>query len=218
MNTEDFLVKIKNAINPLNKTSSPVEDEEVTELYGFIWIIGTLIFFMFVSSTGSNLLSNWLHNSTKKKYEYDFNLLLESMGLFYGYNILVPLILYGVTTYILKFPHKLSLSKVISIYGYTNVLWFPITVINILIVLLISNEKYHTTLNVLEWIIVLISGAVTGLSNISKIGPIIQKNSIALNDTPDQQTKLYRVLIFSLALSHMIFTVIVKICFFGVSV
>lgn len=225
LNTEDFFIKIKNALNPLNRASSLVEtedsDDDATELYGFIWITGTLIFLMFVSSTGSNMLSHWLHSTDDKKgkYEYNFDLLTISISLFYGYNLLVPFALYAATSWLLKFPHRLSLTKLISIYGYTNILWVPITVINFLIVLLINNDSHHTILNILEWIIVILSGSITGLSNLSKISPVLQKNALLVHENdPDQSKKLHLSLMILLGIAHLIFTIIVKISFFGISV
>lgn len=232
LNTEDFFIKIKNALNPLNKSSSPVEAETEdgsnegegsTELYGFIWITGTLIFLMFVSSTGSNMLAHWLHGSKDKdkggKYEYNFDLLTISISLFYGYNIVIPLILYAITSWILKFPHRLSLTRVISIYGYTNILWVPITIINLLIVLLINNNSHHTLLNALEWIIVLLSGGITGWSNLSKIGPVLLKNALLVHENdPEKSKKLHISLMVLLAVAHLAFTMVVKISFFGIAV
>lgn len=220
LDTDEFILKLKNAINPLNKESTTIQHEEdsATELYGFIWITGSLIFLMFVSSTGSNILANWLHSSDKK-YEYDFDLLTLSICLFYGYNIIIPLALYAFTTWGLKFPQGISLTRVISIYGYTNILWLPITVVNFLIVLLISSKKHHTMLNALEWTIVLFSGAVTGLSNISKISPVLERNTLDLYQSDlDTAKKVHRALVFSLAFAHLIFTIIVKISFFGILV
>lgn len=224
LNTEDFFIKIKNALNPLNKSSSPVEsdheDNDPTELYGFIWITGTLIFLMFVSSTGSNMLSQWLHSSDKTtKYEYNFDLLTISICLFYGYNVIVPFALYAGTSWLLKFPQKLSLTKLISIYGYTNILWAPITVINLLIALLINNNNHHIILNTLEWVIVLLSGLVTGLSNLSKISPVLQRNALLLYENDGEKSKkLHLTLMIMLGIAHLIFSVIVKISFFGIAV
>lgn len=226
LDSEQFFQKLQQALNPLNKSSSPTnynhedDDEEVTELFGFIWITGTLIFLMFVSATGSNILSDWLHpTKEQKKYEYDFSLLTKSISLFYGYNILVPGALFTLTTWVFKFPHRLSLTKLISIYGYTNILWFPITFINVLIVIFISNENHHKLLNALEWIIVLTSGAVTGLSNLSKISPIVKKNTLLLSEgNTDKSRAQHIAIIIILALAHIGFSIAVKISFFGIKV
>ncbi|KAK6203242.1 uncharacterized protein RJT21DRAFT_119391 [Scheffersomyces amazonensis] len=222
LDTDTFFLKIQKALNPLSSISAPTDedDNQATELYGFIWITGTLIFLMFVSSTGANILSNWLHPTNETtKYEYSFELLTLSMSLFYGYNFLIPLILYLWTSFVLHFPQRISLTKLISIYGYTNVLWFPITAINFLIVILVNNKNHHLILNLLEWIIVAVSGLVTGLSNLSKIGPIINKNALLLYDGNSQAAnRLYLIAMGALAFSHIIFTVLVKISFFGIKV
>ncbi|ODV70411.1 hypothetical protein HYPBUDRAFT_151751 [Hyphopichia burtonii NRRL Y-1933] len=221
LDSEQFFTKIQMALNPLSNSFSPTnsDNDESTELYGFIWITGTLIFLMFVSATGSNLLSGWLHSGKEAKYNYSFELLTQSITLFYGYNLLVPVLLFAFTTWILKFPERLSLTKVISIYGYTNVLWFPITIVNFLIVLFISNEKHHLILNMLEWVIVVLSGAITGLSNISKISPIVKKNTLLLAEgNTEQSNRQHITVLLALGVTHLLFTVLVKITFFGIKV
>lgn len=225
LDSDTFFQKIQKALNPfatsIGGTESTTDDDQdsPTELYGFVWITGTLIFLMFVSSTGANLLSQWLHGDEKKKYEYSFDLLTKAFSLFYGYNLLAPGILWLVTSYFIKFPYRISLTKTISIYGYTNVLWFPITIINILIVVFISNQKHHLMLNILEWIIVLLSGLITGLSNLSKLSPVIKKNSLIIHEGDANASKrLFYGVMISLAIAHLLFTVIVKISFFGIKV
>ncbi|KAG2735445.1 hypothetical protein G9P44_001659 [Scheffersomyces stipitis] len=221
LDTDTFLQKIQRASNPLNSAFAGDEDtDEVTELYGFFWITGTLIFLMFVSATGSNILANWLHSDPENKpYEYSFELLSKSIFLFYGYNLVVPLILYLGTAFLLKFPNTLPLTKVISIYGYTNILWFPITAINFLIVVFISNKKHHLMLNFLEWIIVLISGTITGLSNITKLSGVIHKNCLLLADgDASSANRQYMTIIGLLVIAHALFTILVKISFFGIKV
>ncbi|RLV93412.1 hypothetical protein JA1_002489 [Spathaspora sp. JA1] len=223
LDSDTFFYKIQRALNPFATFGEPDEEEhsnEPAELYGFFWITGTLIFLMFVSSTGSNLLSQWLYgDKEKKKYEYSFDLLTKSISLFYGYNILGPGLLYLITRFVYKFPYGLSLSRVISIYGYTNVLWFPITFINVLIVILINNKNHHLMLNLFEWIIVLISGFVTGLSNLAKLTPIIKKNTLVIHEGDRTAGKrMYFTIVGALAIAHLLFTILVKVSFFGIKV
>lgn len=223
LDSDIFFQKIQKALNPFatNIDGHPERDTDdgPTELYGFVWITGTLIFLMFVSSTGANLLAEWLHGDKKKKYEYSFDLLTKSFSLFYGYNLLAPVVLWLVTSYIIKFPYRISLTKTVSIYGYTNVLWFPITIINILIVVLISSKKHHLMLNILEWVIVFISGLITGISNLSKLTPILQKNCMIIHEGNQASAKrLSYMILGSLAVAHMLFTIVVKISFFGIKV
>ena len=217
LDSEIFFAKIQKAINPLLSSFGVESDEaESPELYGFIWITGTLIFLMFVSTTGSNILSHWLH-STDGNYEYNFDLLTFSVTLFYGYNFLVPMVLYIVTSHFLKFPNRLLLTKTMSIYGYTNLLWIPITLANFVIVIFINNDKHHVLLNLLEWLVVLASGVVTGMSNISKIFPSVKKNCLLLhNGDIDASNRQTYIILGALAVAHVAFTLAVKVCFFGI--
>lgn len=229
LDTDTFVHKLKRAMNPLDKTFTVEEEGGAnTELYGFIWVTGTLIFLMFVSSTGSNIISSWIHGGLNfdddgnlapaPQYEYKFDLLRLSVFLFYGYNILVPALLFVITTWIIKFPHRLPLTEIISIYGYTNVLWIPITLANFIIAVVVSNEKHGLLLNSIEWVIVILSGIVTGASNLMKISPIIEKNCLILQEgNPEINGKRqHLILIGLLAGFHLIFTFLVKICFFKI--
>lgn len=221
LNTEDFFGKIILAMNPFNNASvvAGQDDDDPTELYGFIWITATLIFLMFVSSTGSNILAHWLHSGKDDaRYEYLFDLLTISMSLFYGYTVVVPVALYVITTWVMKFPERLSLTRLLSIYSYANVLWIPITVANFVLVVLISNAKHHKLLNLLQWIIVALSGAVTGLSIMLKVRPILLKNSMAMDaDGSTDGGQKARLLVFAVAGAQVVFTVLVKVLFFGIS-
>lgn len=221
LDTETFFRKLQQALNPFNLAQITEDEYEgsESELYGFIWVTGTLIFLVFVSSTGSNLLAEWLHPSKKShKYEYSFDLLTLSISLFYGYNLIIPALFWAYTTWYLKFHEPLSLLRVISIYGYTNILWVPITILNFLIVLLVNNRKHHILVNSLEWLVVVFSGLITGLSNLTKLRPIVEKNCLLLNEGNAEPSKrqLY-IMLGALALCHLGFVFLVKISFFGIT-
>lgn len=218
LDSDIFFEKIQRALNPLTGEFENGSEND-NELYGFFWITGTLIFLMFVSSTGSNLLLEWIHSSEGEKYNYSFDLIFTSIILFYSYNIIVPGILYIYTTMALKFPQKLRFTKIVSIFGYTNILWFPITLINIFIVVLINNDSHHILLNIIEWVIVLSSGAITGLSNLKKISPTIQENCLLLSNGDGQlANKEYWKIMVGLIIVHLVFTIMVKISYFGIVV
>ncbi|CAI5757107.1 unnamed protein product [Candida verbasci] len=211
LNSDDFFVKIKNSLNPLARIDFN-EEQNVNELYGFVWITGTLIFLMFVSSTSSHLINEWLNGDKDKKFDYDFNLLNRSILLFYGYNVIVPILYNLITNWVYKFPENVSLIQVISIYGYTNVLWIPVTVINLIIISV--NDSFSFMVNLIKWGIVLFGGFFTGLSNINKLMPVVTKNCLLLQD--QNKRMLYSVIGF-LILAHLIFTVLIKISFFGLN-
>lgn len=222
INTEEFWGKIKLALNPFNNESavSGEDADATTELYGYIWITATLIFLMFVSSTGSNIVSHWLHSGQDDAaYEYSFLLLISSVLAFYGYTLVVPFLLFAITTWAMKFEHPLSLIRLISIYSYANVLWFPITFVNFVLVVFVSSSLHHTLLNALQWAIVLTSGGISGLSVILKVRPIIVHNTVGLNaENNIEGLNRQKWVLLSLMSVHLAFTLLVKVLFFGIEV
>ncbi|KAF7582964.1 Yip1 domain family protein [Clavispora lusitaniae] len=216
INTDEFFEKVRLALNPFNNASAVAGVDEDSELYGFIWITATLIFLMFVSSTSSNLVSHWLYSDKDDgKYEYDFSLLTMSIIMFYGYTALVPFLFFAATTWFMKFEERFSLTRVISIYSYANVLWFPVTVANFILVVFVSSSKHHKLLSALQWILVAASGAVSGLSIVVKLRPLILKNTRGLSgDGTAEDQKRLRLLISVLIAAHVAFTVLVKVLFF----
>lgn len=221
INTEEFLGKIILALNPFNNASvvATQSEEGPTELYGFIWINATLVFLMFVSATGSNLIAQWLHASdTTEKYEYNFQLLTLSISIFYGYTVLVPALLFVVTTWFLHFTQRLSLTRLISIYSYANVLWIPTTAANVILAVFVSKATHHVILNVAQWALVGVSALLSGLSIILKVRPIIIQNSLAATGTeegPKQQN--HQILLLALVVAHLAFAVVIKFLFFGIA-
>lgn len=223
MDTSTFLTRIKRSLNPMESAffeENGVSYEDDTELYGFIWITGTLIFLMFVSSTGSNLISEWLHSGKEhKKYEYDFELLTKSMILFYGYTLFVPISIYLVIRYTNKAASSTpSLTRLISIFSYSNVLWVPITAINLLIAIFVNSLKHSSLARALEWLIVLAAGICTGLSILKKLSPMLMNLSInrAQLNGHDNSKKYFMAYTGTLASIHLIFTVLVKLFIFGI--
>lgn len=219
LDSETFFIKLARSTNPFDSSFAPsTESGQREELYGFFWITATLVFLVFVSSTGSNILASWLSNTPDTRYEYSFDLLTITCSLFYGYTLIVPTALWAVTSFILHFPRRLNLIQLISFYGYTNILWFPITLINFLIVVFVGKNHPLAT-NLMEWIIVMVSGLITGMSNLVKISPLIKQNCVPPEeDGLGVHRKQYFAIIGCLAILHMGFAVLVKVTFFGIKV
>lgn len=219
LDSDVFFDKIFKTLFPF-RWSAEDSANEVLELYGFIWITGTLVFLMFVSNTGSNIIGQWLHGKEEvPAYNYNFDLIFKLMGLFYGYNLFVPIVLCVWTRWVTKFPEPISLLQVVSIYGYTNILWIPITLLNFVFVVLVLYEKHSLLLNVLEWVVVVLLGIITGMSNLSKVAPMLKKNCVMIH-TGDAAAsrKIYLPLMIGLAVAHLGFTVLVKWSYFGIKV
>lgn len=212
INTDEFFSKILQALNPLNRSSVAVtqNDDDPTELYGFIWINATIVFCMFVSATGSNLLADWLHKSTEDtRYEYDFHLLTKSISLFYGYALGMPAVLYGVTTWFMAFEERLSFTRLVSIYSYSALFWVPATAANIILAVFVSSEKHRLLLTILLWALVAVSAALTSISILVKMRPIILRNLAV-----DQ--KRQRAVLAGVLLSNVAFAVAVNVLFFHI--
>lgn len=228
INTDEFLGKIILALNPLNNTSvvATHSDSGPTELYGFVWINATIVFLMFVSSTGANLLAQWLHASKKDQaYEYDFRLLTLSISFFYGYTVAVPALSYVVSRWVFKFQDQLSLTRMILIYSYAGVFWMPATVANLILAVFISDKKHHGLLITLQWGLVAIAGFLSGLSILVKVRPFLIKNCStnplqAPSDTSDAANAHGRkeslLLTAAIVVLHLAFIICVKIFFFGI--
>ncbi|GEQ68992.1 hypothetical protein JCM33374_g2662 [Metschnikowia sp. JCM 33374] len=223
INTEDFIGKIVLALNPFNHASvaSTQTDDGPTELYGFLWINATLVFLMFVSATGSNLLAQWLHGTDDApKYEYNFQLLTLSITIFYGYTVIVPALLYVVTTWFMHFSPRLSLTRLVSIYSYANVLWIPTTAANVVLAVFVSKAKHHFVLNILQWVLVAVSASLSGLSIVLKVRPIILQNVVSEPGTEDANAPKrnnHQALLLAIVVAHLAFAVVIKFSFFGIA-
>lgn len=170
---------------------------------------------MFVSSTGAELVSHWLYGDATKKYQYSFDLLTRAIFLFYIYATAVPVLLYAITTYVLKYAEAFVLTKVMSVYGYSNILWVPVMIANFLLLVFVNNKSHHLLLNLLGWLVVGAGGVVTGLSIIFKIGPVAKKNSLLLANGDEKKARsLQSSVILSMIVAHVSFVVLVKTLLF----
>lgn len=204
INTTDFFVNAVRSINVVQKFDD--QEEEIGDLYGPIWVTATVIFILFFSNTSSNLLKSWLIGGDDK-YQYNFSLLTGAISLLYGYTILIPLIFYIISVYYFKLTKFLTLSKVVSIYGYANSVWIPAAIFGILRGLLVNHKVFN---EILKWVIVLIGGIVSGVSIGLKVYPVLKNSSIIVGNE-----KLSFGLSGALVIAHLGFIIAIKVLFFG---
>lgn len=203
LNTSDFFHNIVKSVNIIKNED---DDNELGDLYGPIWVSATIIFILFFSNTSSNLIYGWF-NGVENKYQYDFKLLTGAMSLIYGYTFLIPLGFYLISTFYFKLSNFLKLTKIISIYGYSNSIWLPSAILNILR----SFLQNHLILNsILKWLNVLIAGLISGFIIIKQIYPTLKNSCLVL-----ENEKLSYILIGTLILCHMGFIIAVKVLFYG---
>lgn len=212
LDTSEFIQHIWDSMQPFSKV--PEEDfDQVGDLYGAVWLTATLVFLLFFCNSFAEMLSGWLsHRSqsdTDKKLHIDyFRLLLSSINLLYGYLIVVPAVLWAVLRFYLGIVRLIPLSRLVSIYGYSNVLWVPAALLSIFRGLLANNKTLDT---VLKWVCIGLGAVLSGAGIFTKLD---QYFKLVLDDT-DQHKKQAVVLIGLLVLAHIGFAIGVKVCFFG---
>ncbi|KAJ6757209.1 hypothetical protein OIU74_026455 [Salix koriyanagi] len=92
------------------------------DLYGPFWICTTLIF---VAASIGTFVTYIAHKLQKKEWNYDINLVTWSAGVFYGYVLLVPLVLYVILKY---FSAPSGLVQLFCLYGYSLFVFIPCAV------------------------------------------------------------------------------------------
>jgi hypothetical protein len=203
INTSEF---IQNFINSLNVLKKVENEEELGDMYGPVWVSATVIFTLFFSNTSSNLLVSWF-SGVEEKYQYDFRLLTGAISIVYAYTFLIPIVFYGISVFYFKLTGFLTLSKIISIYGYANSAWLPAALLSILRGLLVN---HHILSNILKWVSVLAGGLISAAAIFAKVYPNLKNSTLAQDNE-----KLSAILIGALALAHLGFIIAVKVLFFG---
>ncbi|CDR40767.1 CYFA0S05e04236g1_1 [Cyberlindnera fabianii] len=203
LSTSDFF---KNVMNSINILSHVEDEEELGDMYGPIWVTGTVIFFLFFSNTCSSLLTSWFLGGDAK-YEYNFSLLTGAITLLYGYTFVIPLVFHLVSVYYFKLTGLLPLSKLISIYGYANSAWVPAAILGTFRGFL-ANHSFLS--NSLKWISVLLGGLISGAAILSKVYPVVKNSTTVVGND-----KLGMVLCGLLGAAHIGLIIAVKVSFFG---
>jgi hypothetical protein len=172
INTSEF---IQNFINSLNVLKKVENEEELGDMYGPVWVSATVIFTLFFSNTSSNLLVSWF-SGVEEKYQYDFRLLTGAISIVYAYTFLIPIVFYGISVFYFKLTGFLTLSKIISIYGYANSAWLPAALLSILRGLLVN---HHILSNILKWVSVLAGGLISAAAIFAKVYPNLKNSTLA---------------------------------------
>jgi hypothetical protein len=98
------------------------------DFYGPFWIATTLIFILAASGNLYTYFTTFTAEGLTK-WSYNFNLITVGAATFYGYTIVIPLILWGVLKY-LQVP--VNLLDTICIYGYSLFIYIPISIVCII--------------------------------------------------------------------------------------
>ena len=138
------------------------DNDNDCDLYGAVWITATVVMINFTMSGGLSFIINEVIKGTRAGGDVDrasqFKKLLHSIWLFYGYTFVVPFITMQVLQ---RDEHSernrsfKSVPELISVYGYSNLIWIPVCVIlNIL-----DMSKRLRTVQAIQWAIVALGWA-----------------------------------------------------------
>lgn len=203
------------ALNPFNKrmfldsddeyssaesgTSGTISGGSRPDLYGPFWICTTVILVLFFSSTLVGLLfSSW----QGVKYEYKFDLLTGAAGLMYTYTFVVPLVLWVVFRYLNVSPST-TLLQLVSLYGYSNIVWIPVAILSVSPLLGVPKLS-----NIIRWIFI-------GLGFIFS-GSFIAKNIYRKLSTQQGGDKRSATgIMVAVLIAHVALSFAVKLLFFG---
>jgi len=96
------------------------------DIYGPFWITSTVVFLMFAAGNFGGYL-NWVfYGNHSNKWSPNFSLVSVSAFAIYGYQIIVPLLLWIVSKFL---KIGLTLLDCLCIYGYALSIYIPVAVI-----------------------------------------------------------------------------------------
>ncbi|CAH0021864.1 unnamed protein product [Clonostachys rhizophaga] len=157
------------------------------DLYGPVWIATTVVLILFLGGT----VSQYLSETDKAKFAYDFRLLSGAAGLIYGYTLFIPIGLFLALRY---FGSELAnLLECWALYGYANLIWIPVAIIS------------WSPISILNWVFVGVGFAVSVAFLLRNLYPV-------LSATDHQVSKVLLVVVIVL---HAGLTLAIKILFFA---
>jgi len=98
---------------------------ENPDFYGPFWTATTLVFMLAATGNVASFLNSYL-TGTATTWSFDIEALGVAAGCIYGYLIIIPLILWGVSKY---YKLELQLLDILCIYGYSFFIYLPVSVL-----------------------------------------------------------------------------------------
>ncbi|QPG77183.1 hypothetical protein FOA43_004590 [Brettanomyces nanus] len=213
LNTKDFFANCWKSLNPFTKLDQ-YEFQQVGDLYGPVWITATLIFLLFFCNSVAQIITSWLLNKSEDDTETlhinYFKILLSSINLLYGYIFIVPLLLWAVLRFYFKVVNVIPVTKLISMYSYSNILWIPAALLSVFRGLLANHNSLDAAL---KWLCIVMGSILSGAGILVRLH---QYFSVIFGSESEQDSKKHLgVLMGALILAHVGFSLGVKMCFFG---
>ncbi|GME89303.1 hypothetical protein B5S28_g2798 [[Candida] boidinii] len=215
LETREFFSNCIHALNPFVKLSDE-EINSVGDLYGAIWITGTVVFLLFFCNSLADVITEWMKDRGNKAGVNYFALIISSINLLYGYIFIIPLFLYLILRFYFKVNLLISLVRIISVYGYSNLLWIPAALLSVVRGILANHKTLDT---ILKWVCIAIGSILSGLNICLKLYFYFVKafeGYASANQVNNQfYDKLPVVLACILVICHIGFSIGIRVSFFG---
>ena len=124
-----FLQVLKRCYSTLLPTSTSYLSTHLipsADLYGPFWVLTTLIFTLFLSSSLAAAVSAYLSDPDAKPPAYDFGLLSVAVPLVYAYGLALPVLLWLALRYL--GVGEWSVVEAVAVWGYGMFVWIPVSV------------------------------------------------------------------------------------------
>lgn len=157
------------------------------DLYGPLWIATTVVFILFIGGT----ISQYLAETGKEAFAYDFRLLSGAAGLVYGYTLVIPVALFLALKYFGS--ESANLLECWALYGYSNLIWIPVALIS------------WSPITILNWVFVCVGFGLSVAFLLRNLYPV-------LSATDKQASKILLILVVAL---HSGLAIAIKVLFFA---
>lgn len=169
------------------------------DLYAPIWLATTVVTVLYFSSTVAGYLASHVSH---QPYAYQFSTLTSAASLIYGYTFIVPLLAWGVLRWYQCEP---SLLDIVSLYGYSNAAWVPVSFISISP---LEFFHYATLSNWIRWVSVSIGFTISVAFLIRNLLPVVNR----------ADAKTSQLMVVGVVLLHVGYALAIKFLFFSVRV
>lgn len=194
VDTSTVTSRIKESVMPFpGRHTDSVYIGGKPDLYGPVWISATLVLVIGVCSNLNYVFDNIWKSHDKFAYTPQFEQLYIAGIIIYSYVFVVPLLLYTWTCWKNNNQTDLSVTHLISCYGYSMASFIPITLFLVI------------RIEALNWLILIIMMAITGSVLVMKLWPKFQTF---------HKTIAYALSTF-IFLLHIAVTVLIKMYFFN---
>ncbi|KAF7762127.1 hypothetical protein Agabi119p4_8720 [Agaricus bisporus var. burnettii] len=160
------------------------------DMYGPFWVLTTLIFTLFLSSSLAASISAYL-SAEGTNYDYNFTLLSLAVSVVYAYGLALPILLWIALRYL--GVGDWSIVEAMAVWGYAQFVWIPVSI------LCVIPEP------ITRWVLVGLATALSGWFLVANIYPVLAS----------AEAKATRLIIIVLAILHLGLALTFKVLFFG---